>query len=322
MQKSTPTKVSQKAPEDVHLAVIVPYRDQPLQNRAEHLKRFIPLMETFLKNTQITHPFLKSYHIYIIEQSEDGYKFNRGKLLNIGFKTALQQNPKTNSFCFHDVDLIPGSLLEYSYAKYPINPIHIGAVWGRYSSAPNYVGGILTMSKDDFEKVNGFPNNFWGWGGEDDELSERMRDNRIQVEKVKKSGYENIQDLEEILIQERGGERAGTRLKEGGREEWKDMRKKEKRAEHKATWQLNGLSNLTYHLLDFQKLAPHTTKHTVDLLGQHDKNAQELPKETKTKRKLATTILIQGLNPGQGFELLKEARSQMSSQKIASYLSF
>ncbi len=26
------------------------------------------------------------------------------------------------------------------------------------------------MTKDQFHKVNGFPNSYWGWGGEDDDL--------------------------------------------------------------------------------------------------------------------------------------------------------
>jgi GT2 family glycosyltransferase len=31
------------------------------------------------------------------------------------------------------------------------------------------------MTKTQFEKVNGFSNMFWGWGGEDDDLSIRIR---------------------------------------------------------------------------------------------------------------------------------------------------
>ena len=30
------------------------------------------------------------------------------------------------------------------------------------------------MSKEFFEKINGFSNDFWGWGGEDDELLQRV----------------------------------------------------------------------------------------------------------------------------------------------------
>jgi len=37
------------------------------------------------------------------------------------------------------------------------------------------MGGVVAFSKHQFEKVNGFSNQFWGWGGEDDDLALRVR---------------------------------------------------------------------------------------------------------------------------------------------------
>ncbi len=54
-------------------------------------------------------------------QSDDGYKFNRGKLLNVGFRQAQthvpleSSDPPFTAFCFHDVDLIPGPRLAQWY---------------------------------------------------------------------------------------------------------------------------------------------------------------------------------------------------------------
>lgn len=35
-------------------------------------------------------------------------------------------------------------------------------------------GGVVMFKKEDFLKVNGFSNVFWGWGGEDDNLYQRL----------------------------------------------------------------------------------------------------------------------------------------------------
>jgi hypothetical protein len=38
-----------------------------------------------------------------------------------------------------------------------------------------YAGGVLTVSRDQYEAINGFSNEFWGWGGEDDDLTNRLK---------------------------------------------------------------------------------------------------------------------------------------------------
>lgn len=36
-----------------------------------------------------------------------------------------------------------------------------------------YFGGVSGLSKKQFLKINGFPNEYWGWGGEDDDIYNR-----------------------------------------------------------------------------------------------------------------------------------------------------
>ncbi len=131
--------------EKVKVAIIVPFRDlHKEQEREKHLARFVPYMTKFLEGTDTT--------IYIIEQSNDGQKFNRGKLLNAGFKMA--QGDGCTSFILHDVDLLPSSELAPWYTSYPKIPVHIASRWHRYSSEKkkyNYFGGIVAINAADYE---------------------------------------------------------------------------------------------------------------------------------------------------------------------------
>lgn len=140
------------------IAIIVPFRDlHPEQQRSAHLAKFVPHMRKFLQTLQ-TQKRITSFHIYIVDQSKDGRKFNRGKLLNIGFDVASKNH---NIFIFHDVDLLPHDDLGSWYAKYPQNPIHIARVWKQYANNPKYFGGIVSMSEEQYRKINGYPNTFW-----------------------------------------------------------------------------------------------------------------------------------------------------------------
>lgn len=132
------------------LTVIVPYRD-----REAHLQMFMPAVYKYL-NEHLDCDF----EILIIEQI-GGMKFNRAKLLNVG---ALNADPSTRYFCFHDVDHLPLKV-DYSYSdkvtqlvKSNIQPI-------------GYLGGVTLFPDDVFFKIGGYSNNFWGWGGEDNEIA-------------------------------------------------------------------------------------------------------------------------------------------------------
>jgi predicted glycosyltransferase involved in capsule biosynthesis len=42
-------------------------------------------------------------------------------------------------------------------------------------TTPNkYFGGVVSFSSSDYKRINGYPNTFWGWGGEDDEMQKRL----------------------------------------------------------------------------------------------------------------------------------------------------
>lgn len=142
------------------LAVIVPYRD-----RFEELRLFVPHIHKYLKEKGIDH------QIYIINQA-DKHRFNRASLVNVGFLVA--RNESFDYIAMHDVDLLPlNKDLDYGF---PDNgPFHVAAphLHPKYHY-PKFVGGILLLSVEQFEEVNGLSNKFWGWGREDDELYMRI----------------------------------------------------------------------------------------------------------------------------------------------------
>jgi len=145
------------------VAVIVPYRD-----REEHLKTFILNIHRFLQRQQ------NEYGIYIVEQSGNG-PFNRAMLMNVGAAEALKQNDY-QCFIFHDVDLLPED--DRNLYTCPIQPRHMSVSVDSFMYRLPYddiFGGVSAMTVDQFRLVNGFSNMFWGWGGEDDDMANRLR---------------------------------------------------------------------------------------------------------------------------------------------------
>ena len=37
----------------------------------------------------------------------------------------------------------------------------------------NYAGGVVSINRENFFKINGYANDYWGWGSEDDDFSAR-----------------------------------------------------------------------------------------------------------------------------------------------------
>lgn len=209
------------------IAIIVPFR-----NRHEQLRQFISTMTEFFKKSLFT------FKIFIIEQSNDGKKFNRGKLLNVGYLMARKEGFTT--FIFHDVDLLPDSILWKCYFLFPSRgPCHLAHRWNRYSSNENYFGGIVSFSAYHFELINGFPNNFWGWGGEDDELLKRVKKYKLPIYTP---SIGSITDLENLTVHEKLNVLRQNNLK--------CMNKWELLSEENKT----GLSSMSYQILNSEKL--------------------------------------------------------------------
>ncbi|XP_055336146.1 beta-1,4-galactosyltransferase 3-like [Paramacrobiotus metropolitanus] len=145
------------------LAVIVAFRD-----RQQHLQILLNNLHPFLQRQQL------EYTIFVVEQAGNA-TFNRGKLFNVGFREA-EKFFAYSCLVFHDVDLLPEN--DGNSYSCPQEPTLLCSAIEKFKYLPlpdHHLGGVVSFSSQHFRQVNGFPNLYWGWGGEDDDLSQRVR---------------------------------------------------------------------------------------------------------------------------------------------------
>ena len=257
----------------VNIAIISCFRDKGDGKRDRERRIFIQLMNKLLE------PYCK-FKIYIIEQSKDGNPFNIGKLKNIGFEIAQKEN-KYDNYIFSDIDTIPDyDLMNYMLDQFD-SPLSLACRGTRYSSKNEnikkpFLGALIQFTADIFTKINGYPNNFWGWGGEDDSFFNRLFCNNIKNVYYPKEG--SIIDFEEnekmTFI---------NNIKAKYNAEIKDMLKYEKLYTDLKLWNKNGINNLNYKVLEKNEINPNTIQIKVDLLKEIDekKYSYLYPKESK-----------------------------------------
>ncbi|XP_063064733.1 beta-1,4-galactosyltransferase 5 [Engraulis encrasicolus] len=145
------------------VAILVPFR-----NRHEHLPILLRHLIPILQKQRLQFAF------YVIEQAGNE-PFNRAMLFNVGFKEAMK-DAAWDCMVFHDVD----HLMENDRNYYGCGdmPRHFAVKLNKYSYMLPYqefFGGVSGLTVRQFKRINGFPNGFWGWGGEDDDLWNRVQ---------------------------------------------------------------------------------------------------------------------------------------------------
>ena len=158
---------------DKKLGVIVPYRDRP-----HHLKKFLLAIEEYLTTKNIDYE--------IIVANQDGAKqFNRGMLLNIGFKEAHKL--KCDYVVFHDVDMLPVDV-DYSYSDVPLhlaNNFILEENEKEREVFDQYFGGVTMFPVESFIKVDGYSNKYWAWGYEDTDLLLRCERKGVELDTLR-----------------------------------------------------------------------------------------------------------------------------------------
>jgi N-terminal region of glycosyl transferase group 7/N-terminal domain of galactosyltransferase len=155
------------------LTIVVPYR-----GREEHLRHFVPHMRAYFARDKLDKNI--PYRALIVEQAP-GLPFNAGALKNIGFLLMASEGDYT---CFHDVDYlpiwadyswcdVPTPIVWYGTENHPIRPADPAAGIVKHA-LEFFFGGAILVPNELFRKVNGYSNDYWGWGAEDRDLRRRF----------------------------------------------------------------------------------------------------------------------------------------------------
>lgn len=217
------------------VAIIIPFR-----NRDEHLKFWLYYLHPILQRQQL------DYGVYVINQGGSEI-FNRAKLLNVGYAEALKEYDY-DCFVFSDVDLIP--MDDRNTYKCFSQPRHLSVSMDKFGFRlpyNQYFGGVSSMSKEQYLKINGFPNNYWGWGGEDDDIYNRLASSGMSISRP-------------------SGEVGKCRMIRHQRDKQNDPNPQrfDRIAHTRETMHKDGIKSLSYKVLKTEKF-PLFTKITVDV---------------------------------------------------------
>ncbi|XP_061113686.1 beta-1,4-galactosyltransferase 3-like [Conger conger] len=225
-------------------AIIIPYRD-----RLSHLRSLLYHLHPFLQRQQL------HYTIYIVHQAGNS-TFNRAKLLNVGVREALREEDWDCLF-LHDVDLLPEND-HNTYTCHAQFPTHLSVAMDKFRYRLPYLqyfGGVSAVTPEQYLRMNGFPNEYWGWGGEDDDIAARVRLSGMKIVRpsVEVGHYKMIKHHGDT-----GNEENPHRF---------DLLMKTRR-----NWRADGLNSLTYTLLS-KDLEPLYTNLSVSIGDSHRKKA-------------------------------------------------
>jgi hypothetical protein len=140
--------------------IAIPYRD-----RKNNLIKITPSLIDKFKDMDVK--------IQIIEQDND-LPFNLAYLVNIGFDIFKKEEEDLNwNYIFHPVDCYPIDIDYNIYDKDIVGLYQTNEIWPK----------AFCFNASSFLRMNGYSNDYWGWGGEDWEPEKKANAFNMKFEK-------------------------------------------------------------------------------------------------------------------------------------------
>ena len=147
--------------------------------------------------------------VVVCEQSDDGCRFNRGQCLNAAYAIATSTFSERidrcgTHFACHDVDMAPEAATKTAYfveddARDGAGFVRVLEASGCRYDAEKCFGGVTIYDVTAFERTNGYPNGFYGWGGEDHAAFLRAAEAGVRVERRSGAAFDDLEkDVETV----------------------------------------------------------------------------------------------------------------------------
>jgi len=221
-----------------NILIVVPYGNlDPAQRRDEQLAQLLACLSAHAESL----PPKTYMFVLIAEQVSPAKYFNRGQLINIGVQHFTKTIGAPWNIIMHDVDMLPDNNLFAEYLKaspaYSMMPLDTDEYRRAYGDFRLEAGaGIFMTDLKTFTKANGFPNDYWGWGGEDNALGARYRRMKVRLAR-----NQNIGQITSIDTQRTSNADKMASIK---RERVRNMTVYERMATDKSNWKSNGYAQL------------------------------------------------------------------------------
>ncbi len=247
-----------------NILILVPFGNMnPVEDRTAQLDRFIKHFK------QLCPQFPNNYFILVSEQELPKKYFNRGQICNIGIRYFKSNVGTPSVLIIHDVDILPNQNMFKKYnlvsKSYCLMPIQSDTYNTTYSYKLTTGSAVFLTTIDTYTRCNGYPNNYWGWGGEDNALDIRYRANKIKL----KYNNDPVDDFESIDTQRTTNAAKMAFLRKN---KIRNMMTRELLAGEKKTWRRNGyaqLDDLNYHII-YEDIEEHGNLKIVRIKSELD----------------------------------------------------